>query len=150
MHKLILIFYIPRFAQTRAAQCLTNIEGKVCGRWQWRFGGWIQYTDGMQGGGHCCRGEEWICESDGVSCNNDGNVDRIDLYYNSLKVTIPTEYGLLTSLWYLGVYRICADKYCDDVQPPFPTLPSSRHYHHRDTTTQCQHKLPSTSPHNTK
>ena len=58
MHKLILVFYIPRFAQTRAAQCHTNIEGKVCGRWQWRFGGWIRYTDDTQGDGRRCRGDE--------------------------------------------------------------------------------------------
>ena len=43
MHKLILVFYIPRFTQTRVAQRLTNIEGKVCGWWQWRVGGQIWY-----------------------------------------------------------------------------------------------------------
>ena len=45
MHKLILVFHIPRFAQTRAAQCLTNIEGKVYGRWRLRIGGQIRYID---------------------------------------------------------------------------------------------------------
>ena len=58
MYKLILIFYIPHFAQTRAAQCLTNIDGKVRGQWQWRFGGWIRYIDGTQGDGHCSRGDD--------------------------------------------------------------------------------------------
>ena len=39
MHKLILIFYIPRFAQT------THIESKVRG-WWWRVDGQIQSING--------------------------------------------------------------------------------------------------------
>ena len=74
MHKLILVFYIPRLAQTRAAQCLTNIEGKVCGRWQWRFGGRIRYIDGTQGDGHRCRGDERrvqkVSRAYSISCSN--------------------------------------------------------------------------------
>ena len=58
MHKLILVFYISHFTQTRATQCLTNIEGKVCGWWQWRFGGWLRYIDGMQGDGHRRHGDK--------------------------------------------------------------------------------------------
>ena len=30
----------------------------MCGRWQWRFGGWIRYIDGTQGDGHRCHGDE--------------------------------------------------------------------------------------------
>ena len=46
---------------------------------------------------------ESICDWYRVYCNSGGHVYGIDLYYNSLQGTIPTELGLLTSLQWLSV-----------------------------------------------
>ena len=41
-----------------------------------------------------CSGTPWY----GLTCNSDGEVVKLDLGYNGLSGTIPTQLGLLTSL----------------------------------------------------